>query len=134
MPPPPMVPGKHNMDIGTWEKNGPALVPPPVPVITAPPPIEPSPLSQQKSNNLSSTVGPLPGQSQSMPMSGGGPQQHNQHAQHHQQTRPAWSGRNRAPHPGMMAPTQQQGQNIGPNHGKLELKYRLRLVMTEFFL
>ncbi len=128
MPPPPMVPGKHNMDIGTWDKNGPPLVPPPVPVITAPPPIEPSPLSQQKSN---SSVGPLPGQSQSMHASGGGSQQHNQHAQqqqqqqqpHHQQmsgpqTRPAWSGGNRAPHPGMMAPTQQQRQNMNQNHGK----------------
>lgn len=119
-----MVPGKHNMDIGTWDspKNGPALVPPPVPVITAPPPIEPSPLSQQKSNSLSS-VGPLPGQSQSMSMSGSGAQQHNQHAQHHQQmsgpqTRPAWSGGNRAPHPGMMAPTPHQRQNMGQSHGK----------------
>lgn len=119
-----MVPGKHNMDIGTWDspKNGPVLVPPPVPVITAPPPIEPSPLSQQKSNSLSS-VGPLPGQSQSMSMSGSGAQQHNQHAQHHQQmsgpqTRPAWSGGNRAPHPGMMAPTQHQRQNMGQSHGK----------------
>lgn len=124
MPPPPMVPGKHNMDIGTWDspKNGPVLVPPPVPVITAPPPIEPSPLSQQKSNNLSSSAGPLPGQSQSMSMSGSGPQQHNQHAQHQQmggpQTRPAWSGGNRAPHPGMMAPNQQQRQNMGQSHGE----------------
>lgn len=47
-----MVPGKHNMDIGTWDspKNGPALVPPPIPmpVAVAPPPPptdEPSPLS-----------------------------------------------------------------------------------------
>lgn len=124
-----MVPGKHNMDIGTWDspKNGPALVPPPVPVITAPPPIEPSPLSQQKSNNLASSAGPLPGQSQAMPMSGGGgqQQQHNQHQQqHHQQmsgpqARPAWSGGNRAPHPGMMAPSQQQRQNMSHSHGNI---------------
>ncbi|XP_037032369.1 YTH domain-containing family protein isoform X3 [Bradysia coprophila] len=128
MPPPPMVPGKHNMDIGTWDspKNGPPLVPPPVPVITAPPPIEPSPLSQQKSN-IGASAGPLPGQSQSMPMSANGPQQHNQHnaqqqQQHHQQQmsgpqRPAWSGGNRAPHPGMMAPAQPQRQNMSQTHG-----------------
>uniref|UniRef100_A0A336LLS9 CSON001857 protein n=1 Tax=Culicoides sonorensis TaxID=179676 RepID=A0A336LLS9_CULSO len=39
MPPPPMVPGRHNMDIGTWDspsKSGPPLVPPPI-VQTAPP-------------------------------------------------------------------------------------------------
>lgn len=52
MPPPPMVPGKHNID-GSWDspKNGP--VPTPVPVPSPPPIIEPSPLSQQatKSNN-----------------------------------------------------------------------------------
>lgn len=56
MPPPPMVPGRHNMDISNWDspKNGP--VPIPVPVPSPPPPItEPSPLSQQvtKSNNNS---------------------------------------------------------------------------------
>lgn len=50
MPPPPMVPGKHNMDIGTWDspKNGPALVPPPLPLpVPIPMPVsdEPSPLS-----------------------------------------------------------------------------------------
>lgn len=39
MPPPPMVPGRHNMDIGTWDspaKSGPPLVPPPI-IQTAPP-------------------------------------------------------------------------------------------------
>lgn len=52
MPPPPMVPGRHNIDdIGSWEspKNGSAMVPPPVPVpVPSPPPTidEPSPLSQ----------------------------------------------------------------------------------------
>lgn len=50
MPPPPMVPGKHNLDIGTWDspKNGPALVPPPPLPIVIQPPIntdEVSPLS-----------------------------------------------------------------------------------------
>lgn len=61
MPPPPMVPGKHNMDIGTWDspKNGPALVPTPPPPVPSPPPVvEPSPLSQQvtKSNNNNSNT------------------------------------------------------------------------------
>lgn len=39
MPPPPMVPGRHNMDIGTWDspaKTGAPLVPPPI-IQTAPP-------------------------------------------------------------------------------------------------
>ncbi|XP_063705890.1 YTH domain-containing family protein isoform X2 [Culicoides brevitarsis] len=39
MPPPPMVPGRHNMDIGTWDspaKSGAPLVPPPI-IQAAPP-------------------------------------------------------------------------------------------------
>lgn len=56
MPPPPMVPGKHNMDIGTWDspKNGPILVPPPPPPVIPVPIIEPSPLSQTKSSSSNS--------------------------------------------------------------------------------
>lgn len=41
MPPPPMVPGRHNMDIGTWDspsKNGPPLVPPTFTEPPTPPP------------------------------------------------------------------------------------------------
>lgn len=58
MPPPPMIPGKHNMDIGSWDtdKNGSPLIPPPVP---SPPPViddGPSPFQFQptKSNSTSS--------------------------------------------------------------------------------
>ena len=36
MPPPPMVPGKHNMDIGTWDS--PAKNPSP-PIVPTPPPV-----------------------------------------------------------------------------------------------
>lgn len=42
MPPPPMVPGRHNMDIGTWDspaKNGPPLVPPTFTEPPTPPPV-----------------------------------------------------------------------------------------------
>lgn len=139
MPPPPMVPGKHNMDIGTWDspsKNGPALVPPPPPVITPTDPIEPSPLSQTKSNQ-SMNAAPLPPLAMGGPSSGGPPL--NMHA--HQRiggggpsggsagatgggnvgsgnigppNRPAWSGPNNrggGPHPGMMANIQNQRPN-----------------------
>lgn len=67
MPPPPMVPGRHNMDIGTWDspaKNGPPMVPPPIiqtiptqppkpdfPGLSdAPPVTEPQPTSGPRSN------------------------------------------------------------------------------------
>jgi len=60
MPPPPMIPGKHNMDIGSWDtdKNGAPLVPPPVP---SPPPVVddgPSPFQFQptKNNNTSANA------------------------------------------------------------------------------
>ncbi|XP_052868609.1 YTH domain-containing family protein isoform X2 [Anopheles cruzii] len=49
MPPPPMIPGKHNMDIGTWDspsKNGSAMVAPTPPPIIPPPVMEPSPLAE----------------------------------------------------------------------------------------
>lgn len=59
MPPPPMVPGKHNMDIGTWDspKNGSAIIPPPP--VPSPPPVidEPSPLSQQHQPKSHSNYG-----------------------------------------------------------------------------
>lgn len=62
MPPPPMIPGKHNMDIGSWDtdKNGSSLVPPPVP---SPPPVSdgPSPFQFQpptKNNSSSSANNP----------------------------------------------------------------------------
>lgn len=93
MPPPPMVPGKHNMDIGTWDtpaKNPPVPSPIPAPVITGPPPQAQSPLSQQQQQN-----NPLPGpivhqsksqQQQQQNMNQLSSQQ--QHQQHHpQQTR-----------------------------------------------
>lgn len=42
MPPPPMIPGKHNMDIGTWEgKNG-SGAPPKAPVAPPPAAVRPS--------------------------------------------------------------------------------------------
>lgn len=56
MPPPPMIPGKHNMDIGSWDtdKNGSSLVPPPVP---SPPPVSdgPSPFQFQPPTKSSSS-------------------------------------------------------------------------------
>lgn len=45
MPPPPIIPGKHNMDIGTWEtakNNGPSVAQPP----PQPPPPKPQPVQQ----------------------------------------------------------------------------------------
>lgn len=145
MPPPPMVPGKHNMDIGTWDspsKNGPIMVPAPAPPVIVPPPIiEPSPLSQQKvssNNNNASSSGsgsgggtgmPTPQQQHQQQIHSNAPQQqqHNMHMQQQQhvgggqQMRPSWSGpNNRGPHPGMIAPQQiqQQRSNMGPGQGK----------------
>lgn len=98
MPPPPMVPGKHNMDIGTWDTPSKNVPPPvPTPVITGPPPLAQSPLSQQQQQN-----NPLPGavvhqsknnhqqmQQQNMNQPPPQPQQQQQaqqhHPQHHQQ-------------------------------------------------
>ncbi|XP_037922800.1 YTH domain-containing family protein isoform X1 [Hermetia illucens] len=61
MPPPPMVPGKHNMDIGTWDspKNGPQLVPPPPPPVIPVPIMEP-PSNQNKNNPSLSNSRPSP--------------------------------------------------------------------------
>lgn len=74
MPPPPMVPGKHNLDIGTWDspKNGPALVPPPPLPIVIQPPIN------------TDEVSPL---SNAHPLNNPPKQQHNQqqHNQNHHQ-------------------------------------------------
>lgn len=141
MPPPPMVPGKHNMDIGTWDspsKNGPIMVPSPAPPVIVPPPIiEPSPLSQQKVSNNSSggggggsgTAMPTPQQQQHQQPThpNAQPQQHNLHMQQQHiggpPMRPSWSGpNNRGPHPGMMAPPiqHQQRSNMGPGQGNLK--------------
>lgn len=125
MPPPPMVPGKHNMDIGTWDspsKSGPILVPPPV-IQSPPPPMEPSPLSQTKQNNSSGGSAAVTSQQGGPTQSIGAHQQNaqQQHASGPAPMRPAWSntGSNRAaPHPGMIAPVQHHRSNIGPGQGK----------------
>ncbi|GAB0090670.1 YTH domain-containing family protein [Sergentomyia squamirostris] len=113
MPPPPMVPGKHNLDIGTWDspsKNGPSMLVPP-PVVTAPPPpVTPSPLlGNQK------------------PSSGGNQQPQHQHQQQNQTTNvgnQTGLGPPPAPHnqsPQLQQHNQMQQQihhNLGPqSHG-----------------
>lgn len=140
MPPPPMVPGKHNMDIGTWDspsKNGPALVPQPPPVITPPAPIEPSPLSQQKGNNSTAVApgpvsmpppsshgigGPLLGGRGNNDISGPPHGMHMNQRRSDLPARPSWSGpvQNRGPpHPGMGgAPIQNLRPNTGSGQGK----------------
>ncbi|XP_055381836.1 YTH domain-containing family protein [Condylostylus longicornis] len=59
MPPPPMVPGKHNMDINTWDtpKNGPTLVPPPLPPVIPVPILEQSIFNQNKVNSTEEKAG-----------------------------------------------------------------------------
>ncbi|XP_055696117.1 YTH domain-containing family protein 3 isoform X2 [Lutzomyia longipalpis] len=127
MPPPPMVPGKHNLDIGTWDspsKNGPSMMVPP-PVVTAPPPpVVPSPLvnnpkssggGQHQNQPPSSSgphhpsMGPPPQQQQQM-HSNVGPQQHgpNDGPNTNQNMRPAWPNRSMQGHPNMGIPPPHQ--------------------------
>ncbi|XP_023955065.1 YTH domain-containing family protein 3 isoform X2 [Bicyclus anynana] len=49
MPPPPIVPGKHNMDISTWDagKSAPVVTAPPPPPLQPPPVPAPLPMPQQ---------------------------------------------------------------------------------------
>ncbi|XP_058824063.1 YTH domain-containing family protein isoform X2 [Topomyia yanbarensis] len=104
MPPPPMVPGKHNMDIGTWDspsKNGPsAMVPTPTPPAIIPPPsIEPSPLADQPAGKGPSTAAAMVAGHAG---GSGGHQQHHQQSQYAQQNMgpPAGAHNARWPTPG----------------------------------
>uniref|UniRef100_A0A1L8DBZ4 Putative yth domain protein n=1 Tax=Nyssomyia neivai TaxID=330878 RepID=A0A1L8DBZ4_9DIPT len=129
MPPPPMVPGKHNLDIGTWDspsKNGPMMVPPPV-VTAIPPPVAPSPLvSNQKSSGGSHPQGSQAAHSSSGPQHPGmgPPQQQQMHPQQQhgpndgpntQNMRPAWSNRPMQGHPNMGMPPPPHQRPMG--HG-----------------
>uniref|UniRef100_A0A182S6L7 YTH domain-containing protein n=1 Tax=Anopheles maculatus TaxID=74869 RepID=A0A182S6L7_9DIPT len=102
MPPPPMIPGKHNMDIGTWDspsKNGPSVIVPTPPPIIPPPVIEPSPLADpvpsSKSGGGRESVG-----------GGAGPQHHSNNP--HQGMGPAGIQSSRWPTPGQAQIQQQQ--------------------------
>ncbi|XP_066601106.1 YTH domain-containing family protein 3 isoform X2 [Prorops nasuta] len=87
MPPPPIVPGKHNMDIGTWgegKSSAPPPTAPPPPQIQPPVPPPAPPLQRQRAppppcwNRQQPTTPPPPPQSQMhMPP----PQQHHPHQQ-----------------------------------------------------
>ncbi|XP_038208753.1 YTH domain-containing family protein 3 isoform X2 [Zerene cesonia] len=79
MPPPPIVPGKHNMDISTWDagKSAPVVTAPPPPPLQPPPVPAPLPMPQ-----------PAPAPA---PMQRGPPPQH--------QPPPAWAHAPRAPPP-----------------------------------
>ncbi|CAK1548596.1 unnamed protein product [Leptosia nina] len=81
MPPPPIVPGKHNMDISTWDagKSAPVVTAPPPPPLQ-PPPV-PAPLPMPQPQQL-----PAPA-----PMQRGPPPQH--------QPPPAWTHAPRAAPP-----------------------------------
>lgn len=88
MPPPPIVPGKHNMDIGTWDAGKPPAGQPPPPQPQPPPP-KPAPPPQQQHPQP-----PPPPQHQPPPQGpppAGG-------------ARPAWAGAPRAPPPASVAP------------------------------
>ncbi|XP_015516544.1 YTH domain-containing family protein 1 isoform X1 [Neodiprion pinetum] len=59
MPPPPMVPGKHNMDIGTWGEGKTSAPPPkapPPPQVQPPVPPPPPPVQRQRPRPLPSWV------------------------------------------------------------------------------
>ncbi|XP_058118954.1 YTH domain-containing family protein isoform X2 [Anopheles coustani] len=129
MPPPPMIPGKHNMDIGTWDspsKNGPSAVvptPPPIvppPVLDGPSPLAdpgPAPSSKTSGGHRDSAGGPhceRPSDRQSSHQSSS--HHHNHHHQqqqqqhHHQQQNmgPAGMQSSRWPTPGQAQIQQQQ--------------------------
>lgn len=129
MPPPPMVPGKHNMDIGTWDspKNGSVLVPPPPPPVIPVPIMEPSPLTQSKSNSGSSNNGPPMGDHMNNANNRQGNKQQgsmNQSQQNYRESmsgssnnnnmRPPWSQQNNPPphSKSMQIPTQNQRPNM----------------------
>ncbi|CAH2068921.1 unnamed protein product, partial [Iphiclides podalirius] len=81
MPPPPIIPGKHNMDISTWDagKTAPVVSAPPPPPLQ-PPPV-PAPLPMPTPTPAPSTA----------PLQRGPPPQH--------QPPPAWAHAPRAPMP-----------------------------------
>ncbi|CAO1400582.1 unnamed protein product [Diamesa serratosioi] len=92
MPPPPMIPGKHNMDITTWDT--PKNVPQSPPVIPTPAPVPTKPNANVGVGNQQGRTGgqpawPTPGQAreqqqqnQNMPPSGNGPPQQQQQQNH----------------------------------------------------
>lgn len=84
MPPPPVVPGKHNMDISTWDagKSAPVVTAPPPPPLQPPPVPAPLPMPQPS---------PAPAPIPAAPMQRGPPPQH--------QPPPAWTHAPRAPPP-----------------------------------
>lgn len=81
MPPPPIIPGKHNMDISTWDagKTAPVVSAPPPPPLQPPPVPAPLPMP---------TPAPAPAPA---PLQRGPPSQH--------QPPPAWAHAPRAPMP-----------------------------------
>ncbi|KAL0103393.1 hypothetical protein PUN28_017571 [Cardiocondyla obscurior] len=103
MPPPPIVPGKHNMDIGTWGEGKSSAPPPPTappppqvqpPIPPPPPPVQrqqrpqqpPQPCWNRQPSVVATATPPIP-QSQAQTQIHMPPQsQHQQtHQQHHQQ-------------------------------------------------
>ncbi|XP_026484438.1 YTH domain-containing family protein 3 isoform X1 [Vanessa tameamea] len=87
MPPPPIVPGKHNMDISTWDagKSAPVVTAPPPPPLQPPPVPAPLPMPQPS---------PTPA---AAPMQRGPPPQH--------QPPQAWAHAPRAPPPHQPRPS-----------------------------
>lgn len=102
-PPPPMIPGKHSMELtDAWDapKNGP-LVPPSPPVIQAP---QPEQIEKQNNSNYEGQPAwPTPGQAQNQAPSVAGnnfpAQQHQQQPPHQQQNREYQNNRGGYNHP-----------------------------------
>lgn len=62
MPPPPIVPGKHNMDMGAWDasKSAPVVTAPPPPQVQAPPLPAPLPLPVHAASAPTAVPVPMP--------------------------------------------------------------------------
>jgi hypothetical protein len=129
MPPPPMVPGKHNMDIGTWDspsKNAPPMVPPmPPPVIATPPPNLPSQNNSKSNQNSAANqmnsanepAWPTPGQARNHTSSSAASNQHQPQNNNQQQQPPSSSMHHSGPH-------HQNHSNQGPYRSSNQNHYQ----------
>ncbi|KYM99289.1 PREDICTED: YTH domain-containing family protein 3-like [Cyphomyrmex costatus] len=139
MPPPPIVPGKHNMDIGTWGEGKssappPTALPPPQmpPIPPPPPPVQrqqrpqqpPQPCWNRQPSTTATPPIPQP-QSQTQIHMSPQSQQHQQSHQHHHQQQQHQQQVQQQQHQQQQQQQQQQLVQGNPSHPVLdELKVK----------
>ncbi|KMQ98217.1 yth domain family protein 1-like protein [Lasius niger] len=101
MPPPPIVPGKHNMDIGTWGEGKSSAPPPPTapPPPQVQPPIPPPPPPVQRQQRPQQQQQQQPPQPCWNRQPSAQQQQHQQSQQHQQQQQQQQLSQNNPTHP-----------------------------------